>query len=277
MDDLRTALAEIAPEVDTATALAAFHERRRRDRRRRRAGAAMAVAAVLAIVVLVASGVGRGDSKVAVTAGPDTGSQPSTLLPDRDFTVLTVQGGDLDSIGKLRSAVNQDELDDLWAALIGPGAPRLNGRIADPPYSKEQRLRVDVPTSETGKPGTNPTTSTGAAGTGVLGADQLRAIARRAAENNGEQNPTHIEWVKSTLDKAEEFMSRDIGDFGSDEVFVVQAQGSFVAEAAPRPQGASAPTGTTLTLIVDATTGEVRGSALLHSPLDLSTLGPVEH
>jgi hypothetical protein len=112
--------------------------------------------------------------------------------------------------------------------------------------------------------------------TGALSPSDLRAIARRAAHLNGEPHPRHIAWVKSTLDKAEEFMSGDIGDFGSDEVFVVQAQGSFVAEAAPRPQGASAPTGTTLTLIADATTGEVRGSALLHSALYLSALGHVE-
>jgi hypothetical protein len=111
---------------------------------------------------------------------------------------------------------------------------------------------------------------------GTLSPSELRRIARRAAHLNGESHPTNIEWVTSDLDTAEEFMSGDTGDFGSDKVFLIQVQGTFICNTCSRPDNASAPTGKALGMIVDARSGTGRADAVMHSPLDLSTLGTVE-
>ncbi|MBV9953150.1 MAG: hypothetical protein JO291_14450 [Acidimicrobiia bacterium] len=114
MDDLRTALAELAPEVDTDAALETFRTHVRRSRRRRRIGTALAMLAVVGLVALVASAAGHdGRTQVVAGSGDRTASERSTLLPGRDFTELAVIAGGRARPGTLSSAAATSQIDDL--------------------------------------------------------------------------------------------------------------------------------------------------------------------
>jgi hypothetical protein len=63
-----------------------------------------------------------------------------------------------------------------------------------------------------------------------------------------------------------------VGDDGHD-LFVVTAQGHFVGNAAHPPPGLPLPTGTELSMVVDAHTGEVLDWGLTPTPSNLTPLG----
>ena len=111
MDDLRTALAELAPEIEVAPALAAFRVRRRRDRRLRRAGAVVALAAVLIGLAAIVAGALGDDRRSTVIAGhgEESTPQPTLLLPDRDFHGIADIMGGPSPIGSLRSVASNDD------------------------------------------------------------------------------------------------------------------------------------------------------------------------
>jgi hypothetical protein len=56
--------------------------------------------------------------------------------------------------------------------------------------------------------------------------------------------------------------------------YLIAIRGHFVGDP-PRPPGSRAPTGSVMTMVVDATTGKVTDGGLGNSYPDLSTLGPV--
>jgi hypothetical protein len=107
---------------------------------------------------------------------------------------------------------------------------------------------------------------------GPLLADaQLDAIARRGAAVAGDASPVSIQAVDTSLRSAMEIdphnslpQAPDAGEAAleASTVAVVAMHGSFTLEDARVPPGRGAPSGTVLTLIVDAHTGQVEGRAI---------------
>jgi hypothetical protein len=110
---------------------------------------------------------------------------------------------------------------------------------------------------------------------------RLTAIASRAAKASGDSAPTWATAVLTTHAKA--LTSATPGDLipGADGtlVFLVAMRGHFVANAAPRPPGAAAPTGTYLSVVVDARTFRVLDYGLSPKPPPVSSasLGPITY
>jgi hypothetical protein len=133
MDDLGRSLGLLAPEVDTAEALEDFRSRRRRRRFARPVLAAAVVAALIAVAVVVAGQL-EDDGTVLVTTdppAPTTTAPGGPLLADEDFDLLSRhEARGASPIGSLRSAVDQRELDELWAAVGLTGdAPAIGSRV----------------------------------------------------------------------------------------------------------------------------------------------------
>jgi hypothetical protein len=110
---------------------------------------------------------------------------------------------------------------------------------------------------------------------------RLTLIADRAARASGDAAPAWMTAVLTTHAKA--LTSATPGDFvpggGRVRVFLVTMRGRFVANAAPGPSGAAAPTGRYLSLVVDATTFQVLDSGLSPAPPPVlpASLGPVTY
>jgi hypothetical protein len=109
---------------------------------------------------------------------------------------------------------------------------------------------------------------------------RLTLIADRAAKASGDAAPAWMTAVLTTHAKA--LTSATPGDFvpgGGVRVFLVTMRGHFVANGAPGPSGAAAPTGRYLSLVVDATTFLVLDSGLSPAPPPVSpaSLGPVTY
>ncbi|PZG53119.1 hypothetical protein C1I98_06055 [Spongiactinospora gelatinilytica] len=97
------------------------------------------------------------------------------------------------------------------------------------------------------------------------------AFIAQLGKGNAEQKPA-MRVVKSTR-KAAQPGARLTTDQAA---YVVQAIGNFTADMAPRPPNAKAPTGTVLTMVVDAQTGELTDWSLTKKPArDLASLGKV--
>ena len=58
-------------------------------------------------------------------------------------------------------------------------------------------------------------------------------------------------------------------------MWLVQLRGEFTCNTCPRPQGADAPTGTVITLILDADAEQQYSFALSDTPVDVALLGTV--
>ncbi|RBQ21632.1 hypothetical protein DP939_02670 [Spongiactinospora rosea] len=103
-----------------------------------------------------------------------------------------------------------------------------------------------------------------------LKANSLAFIAK-LGKGNAEQKPA-MRMVKSTR-RAAQPGARLTSDQAT---YVIQATGKFTADLAPRPPKAPAPTGTVLTMVVDAQTGELTDWSLTKKlPRDLASLGKV--
>lgn len=100
----------------------------------------------------------------------------------------------------------------------------------------------------------------------------LKALAEKIATASGETAPTDIKVVPSTRGAAQRQIGG--GKVDSDQaVQVIQMSGSFVGRA---PKGAKIPRGTTMTITVDAKTGEVTDTSLGTQRTDLAKLGAVK-
>jgi hypothetical protein len=88
-----------------------------------------------------------------------------------------------------------------------------------------------------------------------------QTAVQRVATINGEPTPTQAQWVETTRQVAVASQSSDGVDSDQNVYFVI-LHGQFVDTHAYMPPGASAPTGTVLTMTVDASTGEVLDSGL---------------
>jgi hypothetical protein len=110
---------------------------------------------------------------------------------------------------------------------------------------------------------------------------RLTAIAERAAKANGDSAPAWASAVLTTHKKA--LTSATPGDIvpgaGNDPVYLVTMRGHFTAYGASPPSGAALPTGTYLSIVVDAGTFRVSDGGLSPKPPPVSpaSLGPVTY
>jgi hypothetical protein len=125
------------------------------------------------------------------------------------------------------------------------------------------------------------TAGSGAATAGdPMTAAQIKSLVVTDAAGMGDNTPTDISYSALTTRNGAlaasgsgAWMGGADGSAGG--YFVVVAHGDFTAYDAPIPNGVKIPTGTVMTLVVDAATGDVTDSGLQHDTPDLSTLGPV--
>jgi hypothetical protein len=103
---------------------------------------------------------------------------------------------------------------------------------------------------------------------------QVLRIALGAATASGDPRPTLIQHSAGTRYAANAISSGDRVP-GSVWSYLVAERGQFVAESASRPAGVSAPRGSVITLVVNATTGRVSDSGISNQYPRLDKLGPV--
>lgn len=103
---------------------------------------------------------------------------------------------------------------------------------------------------------------------------QILRIALRAARSAGDREPRLIQHREGTRERANLVDAGDVVP-GHRWSYLIAERGRFVFNRAPTPLGAHAPTGSVLTLIVDAATRQVTDSGLSNRYPDLSRLGPV--
>jgi len=100
----------------------------------------------------------------------------------------------------------------------------------------------------------------------------VQQIALKAAADNGDAKPTTATLVPTTRGIAEEI---DAGaSVNSDQpVYFVVLHGHFTANGASIPEGASAPTGSVLTLTIDPNTNEITDLGIEDSTPDVGEIG----
>jgi hypothetical protein len=104
----------------------------------------------------------------------------------------------------------------------------------------------------------------------------LKQMALQRATQMGDAAPTAVSYVASTRLAAVKAVSGAILTAETDRpVYVIEEDGDFVDSMAFQPPGTPAPTGTHLTLVVDATTLEVLDMGLTTTAPPLSKLGAV--
>jgi hypothetical protein len=103
---------------------------------------------------------------------------------------------------------------------------------------------------------------------------RIRKIAERAATQNGDPKPTLIQHSEGTRFAANLVASGDLV-FGWAWSYLIAVRGHFVLNGASVPPGAPAPHGTVITLVVNASTGQVTDSGVSDRYPDLAKLGPV--
>lgn len=102
----------------------------------------------------------------------------------------------------------------------------------------------------------------------------LEREAGEFADANGGSVSSSAEAVLTTRQASQDALGGDIVD--SDQpVYLVQMEGRFVANAAPRPYGADAPTGTTFWFLYDPAEDVTLDWGLGDQPADLTQLGEV--
>jgi hypothetical protein len=107
-----------------------------------------------------------------------------------------------------------------------------------------------------------------------LGIAQLRESAREFAAGMGDSTPSSIEYVTGNRKQVVLALSGDEVE-GNTNVDAIIMHGSFVANHAPRPSEAAAPSGTVLTLVINATTGELTDFGLQNTEPNIAAFGPV--
>jgi hypothetical protein len=107
-----------------------------------------------------------------------------------------------------------------------------------------------------------------------LGEPQILSMAEDAARRSGDPKPTLIQHVIGTRFDAVRISSGDVV-FEWNWSYLIAIRGRFTATYASYPAGAKPPTGTVMTLVVDARTGHVTDSGVGNRYPALATLGPI--
>lgn len=107
-----------------------------------------------------------------------------------------------------------------------------------------------------------------------LSEQRILALAERAASNSGDPRPTLIQHAAGTRFSAVRISSGDLV-FEWDWSYLIAIRGHFTATGASIPPGAKPPTGSVITLVVDARTGLVTDFGISNRYPPLAKLGPV--
>lgn len=108
----------------------------------------------------------------------------------------------------------------------------------------------------------------------ALTESQIDAMAVGFSASLGDPSPTSIEYAEGPRNQAVSLSSEDTVPDTSDSLLIV-VQGDFMDDNVPEPPGDSDPTGSVLTLVVDAQSGELTDFGIQDDVPDLSSLGPV--
>lgn len=109
---------------------------------------------------------------------------------------------------------------------------------------------------------------------------RLTVLAGNFAKANGDSGPRQMSAVRTTRAKAFESAALDGSSAnGSAPVYLITMRGHFTAYGASPPKGAPLPTGTYLSVVVNARTFAVEDWGLSPGPprVSPSALGPVTH
>ena len=107
-----------------------------------------------------------------------------------------------------------------------------------------------------------------------LDTSRLVSVASQAAARDGDSSPSLIQYVETTRFDAVRVSSGDLV-FAWNWSYLIAERGNFTANGASGPPGAPAPTGSVITLVVDATTGQVTDGGIGNRYPPLATLGRV--
>ena len=108
----------------------------------------------------------------------------------------------------------------------------------------------------------------------TLSDHRLKRIALKASTQAGDPNPSLIQHVPGRREEANKVASGGIVP-GTAWCYLIAVRGKFVLNNVSRPLGAKAPTGTVMTLVVNARTGATMDFGVSDRYPDLSKLGPV--
>jgi hypothetical protein len=153
-----------------------------------------------------------------------------------------------------------------WTLSGGGTAPAANSVAPTPPNSPPDATFGGT------TPGTSPTSSPDTAGEPIL--QVLTQRARSTAIANEDPNATG-EFVQTTYGRAE--LALDLGTSSSPpsdtDVFVIQLHGTFTCAVCHHPPGASTPSGSAITLVLNAQSFVGYAFGIDQQPHDLSQLG----
>ncbi len=103
---------------------------------------------------------------------------------------------------------------------------------------------------------------------------QILGIAKAAAARAGDPTPTLIQHSEGTRAQANRPTCGCVVS-GNRTSYLIAIRGHFVLNDVSRPPGASSPSGSVLTLVVDAFTGQTTDLGVSNRYPDLAALGPV--
>jgi hypothetical protein len=106
---------------------------------------------------------------------------------------------------------------------------------------------------------------------------QIASIATSMASTAGDVTPTSLQYVAAASRQAANTIATGDVVPGTTPSIVVAMQGNFVDNNVSFPKGASAPSGGVMTLVLDATSGQVTDLAISNTYPDLSALGAVSN
>ncbi|HUO72573.1 MAG TPA: hypothetical protein VMU39_17525 [Solirubrobacteraceae bacterium] len=107
-----------------------------------------------------------------------------------------------------------------------------------------------------------------------LSGRRILALAERAASGAGDPQPTLIQHAAGTRFDANRIASGELV-FEWNWSYLIAIRGHFAATRAPLPHGGKPPSGTVITLVVDARTGQITDGGLSNRYPSLAQLGPV--
>jgi hypothetical protein len=115
--------------------------------------------------------------------------------------------------------------------------------------------------------------TSGASGA-TLSVAQLSAIAVREAAGAGEATPTDISYAQGPRANAVQVASGDVVQ-GDSSSYLIVLHGHFVVQGSQGLPGSPTPTGSVMTLVVDAASGNITDFGVAPVTPALSKLGPV--
>jgi hypothetical protein len=101
----------------------------------------------------------------------------------------------------------------------------------------------------------------------------FKSTALEFAQANGDANPTHGELVGATRAPAVALLMNGAGVDADANVYAVQLQGRFTGYQLPQPSGAPPLKGRFLTIVYDASTGDLLDWGISNQRHELTALG----